>query len=176
MSTRFPSIHTRRECPSPLDFPRPRFSFSLSLSFFPFFSFSTGKRVESIHVNNRRVVRKYRVPSQIITVLKGSARSTRDRVPTTSPSLNDQANHVALCRVINRFGRWCVHGFSHKMADYPRVDYFLFTIPIPSTNYHESSIFFTLFLFFFPFFFFNETRYIYTRYRIDFNHAWGVIK
>lgn len=128
--------------------------FFLSFSLlFSLFSFSTGKRVESIHVNNRRVVRKYRVPSQIITVLKGSARSTRDRVPTTSPSLNDQANHVALCRVINRFGRWCVHGFSHKMADYPRVDYFLFTIPIPSTNYHESSIFFTLFLFFFPFFF-----------------------
>lgn len=135
--------------------------FFLSFSLlFSLFSFSTGKRVESIHVNNRRVVRKYRVPSQIITVLKGSARSTRDRVPTTSPSLNDQANHVALCRVINRFGRWCVHGFSHKMADYPLVDYFLFTIPIPSTNYHESSIFFTLFLFFFPFFF-NETRYIY---------------
>lgn len=80
-----------------------------------FFFFLTGKRVESIHVNNRRVLRKYRVPSRIITVLKGSARSTRDRVPTTSPSLNDRANHVGLLsHVINRFGRWCVHGFPIK--------------------------------------------------------------
>ena len=84
-----------------------------------FFFFSTGKRVESIHVNNRRVLRKYRVPSHIITVLKGSARSTRDRVPTTSLSLNDQANHVGLLsHVINRFGRWYVHGFPIKIADY----------------------------------------------------------
>lgn len=146
--------------------------FFLSFSLlFSLFSFSTGKRVESIHVNNRRVVRKYRVPSQIITVLKGSARSTRDRVPTTSPSLNDQANHVALCRVINRFGRWCVHGFSHKMADYPRVDYFLFTIPIPSTNYHESSIFFTLFLFFFPFFSMKPDIYIHVIVSILITHG-----
>lgn len=151
-----------------LDFPRLHF-------FFLSFLFSTGKRVESIHVNNRRVVRKYRVPSQIITVLKGSARSTRDRVPTTSPSLNDQANHVALRHVINRFGRWCAHGFSHKMADCPRIDYFLHSqLPIYTIDDNE---FFLSFLFFQ----WNQIHtyiyvYICTRYRIDFNHAWGVIK
>lgn len=69
-------------------FSRPRFHRN--------FFFFERKAAESIHVNNRRVVRKYRVPSHIITVLKGSARSTRDRVPTTSPSLNDRANHVVL--------------------------------------------------------------------------------
>lgn len=130
-----------------LDFPRLHF-------FFLSFLFPTGKRVESIHVNNRRVVRKYRVPSQIITVLKGSARSTRDRVPTTSPSLNDQANHVALRHVINRFGRWCAHGFSHKMADCPRIDYFLHSQLL--SLYIRS----TIMNFSFLFFFFNETRYI----------------
>lgn len=127
-----------------LDFPRLHF-------FFLSFLFSTGKRVESIHVNNRRVVRKYRVPSQIITVLKGSARSTRDRVPTTSPSLNDQANHVALRHVINRFGRWC----AHFLIKWP-------TARASITSFIHNSLYIRSMImnFSFLFFFFNETRYI----------------
>lgn len=146
------------------------------------------------------MVRKYRVPSRIITVLKGSARSTRDRVPTTSPSLNGRANHVAppcdqpFWQVV-----LCPCPFSHKTADHPLppcpppvrasiTSYSRFLSAINGETYHESSIFFLLFFFFSPlpppffpffffFFFFNGTREICEQsYRIDFNHAWGVIK